>query len=374
MTSSYVVLYTKGKSKIKVVDSNDINTLTNLSKNCTKYYIKFGLEELFLWKLNNFNELSENKVKELTSKKFSKNDISNMVSLVRMIINQCTLTNPIHKEIFGDNYIELLKAFIRVSNESCVKLSKYINGSKSQRAIYPKLVDNNLLSESVIKKIKTGTVVNNNTTNVEDVKKDNTNVKDSKTNDNNKTKEDIVNDIKVNTVDNKCCINNILAQVNKPIKFNNVRELINKLQNAIYFDSNKKSSSKSATCKVSVRDIDRNTLLPNVVEPFLLDERGDLEILDNGLDNNIGEFIGFYYALKIANKLGVKTVVGDSLTALCHFLSGTEQDYLYKLNNILKDNNLGIKYYSLYSKIKEELECFGDGNILWIKDVINPAD
>lgn len=374
MDNKYIFVCTKGKN-IRIVKDSDKKVLDNISNKDCSITLDDNLEKLLIWRMNEYKDVTDNVIKEYKSGSISKANIQKLNPFMDRIIKYCvnhTSSKIDLQSIFGENMINLCKSFMNLIGNDPIAISKkYSTGTKSQKNIYKYLKLNNLIDGSTeVDKLKS------------DIKAKNVEI-NNKNMTINKLKSDIgclkseISDLKskLGNVDN--ITKPLIASVSDNLKVKDLNSFIDLLQNAIFFDSNKKGLDSNSTCKISVKNINKYSILPLVVDSFLLDSNGNLELPEVGLDNNIGELVGFYYALKIANIVGAKTVVGDSRTAMVDFVKYDKNKFNSKLDSLaINSVKLPDRYYKLYTLIHEELSKFknANGNILWIKDMLNPAD
>lgn len=142
------------------------------------------------------------------------------------------------------------------------------------------------------------------------------------------------------------------------------KEIIKKLENAIYFDA---GTGRGIGTEVRVSDKNKNSLL-NKTELFKkfgykINEFGNITLTNK--TNNFGELFGMYLALDIAKKMGYTLVMGDSKLIIDYWSLGR-----YNATNLPEDT---IDLIELTANARYHFVQNG-GEIRHISGDYNPAD
>ncbi len=134
------------------------------------------------------------------------------------------------------------------------------------------------------------------------------------------------------------------------------------LPKGIYWDA---GTGGGRGVEVRVTDEIGTPLLFTIAETKTLTKEGNFN-MNQGETNNYGELIGIYAAIKIAQKLGEQTVLGDSKLVIDYWSKG----------RVNRKNVTDTKTISLAEKVttmRKNFEANG-GKVKYISGDINPAD
>ena len=134
-------------------------------------------------------------------------------------------------------------------------------------------------------------------------------------------------------------------------------------EDALYFDA---GTGAGPGVEVNVTDRDGTPLLHLALPEKKLTERGT-SILSDGRTNNYGELFACLTALRIARKLGVKKLFGDSRLVLDYWSKGRA-----KAKTLQGSGDLA-KLVAMTADERAKFEKEG-GILLHVKGNINPAD
>lgn len=128
----------------------------------------------------------------------------------------------------------------------------------------------------------------------------------------------------------------------------------------IYFDA---GTGRGEGVEVSVVNRKKEDLLPLVLPKKKINRHGK-HLLPPRFSNNYGELLGLFYALKIAKKLKVKNIYGDSALAVNFWSRG-----IVRKERAAETVRLVKKTTALRKKFEAE-----GGRVMRISGALNPAD
>ncbi len=128
----------------------------------------------------------------------------------------------------------------------------------------------------------------------------------------------------------------------------------------VYFDA---GTGRGYGVEVSVVNEKKENLLPLVLRRSKLNAFGK-ELLPQGVSNNYGELRALFYALKIAGKLGIKNIYGDSALVLNFWSKG-----IIRHERAAETIRLAKKVAALRRNFEEN-----GGTLELISGAMNPAD
>ncbi len=134
-----------------------------------------------------------------------------------------------------------------------------------------------------------------------------------------------------------------------------------RLEKGVYFDA---GTGRGKGVEVSVTDETGQNLLHKIIPKSKLNTFGK-ELLKKGMTNNYGELLGCKYALRIAKKLKVQKIFGDSKLVLNFWSKG-----------IIKKKELPLATTQLAfqtTQLRKKFEVTG-GSLAYISGDHNPAD
>ncbi len=131
---------------------------------------------------------------------------------------------------------------------------------------------------------------------------------------------------------------------------------------AIYFDS---GTGRNGSVEISVTDYEGIPLLFKAVPEGRITKYGTM-ILDKDMTNNFGELAALFIALKVAKKLHLKKICGDSKLVIDYWSKGL-------VSKKKQSDSQLMTLIKRVSKMRKEFENNG-GKIERIKGSINPAD
>lgn len=132
------------------------------------------------------------------------------------------------------------------------------------------------------------------------------------------------------------------------------------IKEAIYFDA---GTGRGKGVEVRVTDINKNSMLMFVLPKEKINEYGNYN-LSFKRTNNYGELTALYFSLKIANKLNILNICGDSELVIKYWSLG-------RYNLTLDDDTQ--KLIKKVSNMRKEFEEKG-GIIHKISGDVNPSD
>lgn len=133
-------------------------------------------------------------------------------------------------------------------------------------------------------------------------------------------------------------------------------------KNAIYFDS---GTGRNGEVEISVTDFEGIPLLFKVVPEERVTKYGTM-LLGKGKTNNFGELAALFIALKVAIKMNIKKICGDSKLIIDYWSNG-------HVSKKKREDKELMKLVKMVCELKKEFEKKG-GKIERIKGSINPAD
>lgn len=134
-------------------------------------------------------------------------------------------------------------------------------------------------------------------------------------------------------------------------------------EDAVYFDA---GTGGGLGVEVNVTDREGTPLLHLALPEGKLTERGT-SVLPEGRTNNYGELFACLMAMRIAGKLGLKKIFGDSRLVLDYWSKGSA-----KVKTLQGNHDLA-KLVGMAAVERKEYEN-GGGMLLHVKGSVNPAD
>lgn len=133
-------------------------------------------------------------------------------------------------------------------------------------------------------------------------------------------------------------------------------------EDAVFFDS---GTGRGQGTEVNVTDRDGVPLAHLVVAKSRLSPRGTI-FLSKGRTNNYGELLACLLAIRVARRLGVRKVFGDSRLVLDYWSKGL-------LSQQARENTDLVRLARMTAEERAAFEAEG-GELLHVRGGINPAD
>ena len=134
-------------------------------------------------------------------------------------------------------------------------------------------------------------------------------------------------------------------------------------EDALYFDA---GTGAGKGTEINVTDRAGTPMLHLILVRSALTEKGTL-LLPRGKTNNFGELRACFYALKLARRLGVKKILGDSALVLDYWSRGRVSAEVRAADLDLRD---------LADAVRRERQAFeaAGGSLAHVPGSVNPAD